>query len=315
MENSRFQELLKQKTAYVNDVLEQYFPVEEGLQKTVLEAMNYSVRVGGKRLRPIFLWESFLLCGGRTEEKAYAEPFMAALEMIHTYSLVHDDLPAMDNDVLRRGKPTTWYQYGEATGILAGDGLLNYAFETVAKELARIAAGDCGGTVPGEERLKRAVLALEVLSRKAGVYGMIGGQTVDLEAEGKGASVSEEELLFIHKNKTAALIQAPMMIGAILAGAGESQVALLESCACHIGLAFQIQDDILDVVGDTGELGKTVGKDAAAGKTTFLSFMSTEKALLYAKSCTEDAKSSLSAMDGDTSVLCALANYLLNRNY
>ena len=313
MENSRFQELLKQKTAYVNDVLEQYLPVEEGLQKTVLEAMNYSVSVGGKRLRPIFLWESFLLCGGRTEEKAYAEPFMAALEMIHTYSLVHDDLPAMDNDVLRRGKPTTWYQYGEATGILAGDGLLNYAFETVSKELARIAAGDCGGTVPGEERLKRAVLALEVLSRKAGVYGMIGGQTVDLEAEGKGASVSEEELLFIHKNKTAALIQAPMMIGAILAGAGESQVALLENCACHIGLAFQIQDDILDVVGDTGELGKTVGSDAQNDKQTYVRLKGLEQAEREVETLSLEAVRILDSFEGEHEFLKELVMQLIGR--
>lgn len=313
MENSKFQELLKQKTTYVNDVLEQHLPVEEGLQKSVLEAMNYSVRVGGKRLRPIFLWESFLLCGGKTEEKAYAEPFMAALEMIHTYSLVHDDLPAMDNDVLRRGNPTTWSRFGEATGILAGDGLLNYAFETISKELARIATGDFRGTVPGEERLKRAVLALEILSRKAGVYGMIGGQTVDLEAEGKGASVSEEELLFIHKNKTAALIQAPMMIGAILAGASESQVSLLESCACHIGLAFQIQDDILDVIGDTGELGKSVGSDAQNDKQTYVRLKGLEQAEREVETLSLEAVRILDSFEGEHDFLKELVMQLIGR--
>lgn len=274
MENNEFGRALKEKTEEMNAVVEKYLPEEEGPQKSVLQAMNYSVRAGGKRLRPMLLWESFLLCGGRPEDRGIVEPFLAAVEMIHTYSLVHDDLPAMDNDEYRRGKKTTWAVYGETMGILAGDGLLNYAFETAAQAflLCGCGAETDSGRYSREVWLARAARAFLVLAKKAGVYGMIGGQTVDLEAEGHTGPVDGEQLLFIHAHKTAALIQAPMMIGGILAGASEGQIEALERCGYHIGVAFQIQDDILDVVGDSGELGKPVGSDAQNGKQTYVAW-------------------------------------------
>lgn len=281
MEHSEFQALLNRKTEELNRVLEDYLPEETGLQKTVLEAMNYSVNAGGKRLRPMLMWEAFLLCGGSVEDRKFVEPFLAAIEMIHTYSLVHDDLPAMDDDEYRRGKKTTWAVYGETMGILAGDGLLNYAFETAMR-----AFDLCGCAVDGAaemptarpEYLPRAARALSVLARKAGVYGMIGGQTADIEAEGQRSPMTEEQILFIHEHKTAALIQAAMMVGAILAGAGEERIVLLEKCAYHIGIAFQIQDDILDIVGDIRELGKPVGSDAQNGKLTYVTWKGLEQA-------------------------------------
>ncbi len=269
MENSEFRVTLGNKVKEINGILEKYLPVEEGRQKTVIEAMNYSVRAGGKRLRPMLIWETFLLCGGREEERELVEPFQAAIEMIHTYSLVHDDLPAMDNDEYRRGRKTTWSVYGEAMGILAGDGLLNYAFETAAKSFGRC---------PSQEHLSRAAAAFAALSRKAGIYGMIGGQTADIEAEGQFAPITGEQMLFIHEHKTAALIQAAMTVGAILAGAGKEQIDALEKCGYNVGIAFQIQDDILDVTGDSAELGKPVGSDAQNGKQTYVTWKGLEQA-------------------------------------
>lgn len=285
MENGEFREQLERKTEELNRVLEAYLPEEAGFQKTVLEAMNYSVRAGGKRLRPMLMWETFLLCGGRAEDGPLVEPFLAAIEMIHTYSLVHDDLPAMDNDEYRRGRKTTWAVYGEAMGILAGDGLLNYAFETAAR-----AFDLCGGTAQdAPPYLPRAARAFSVLARKAGVFGMIGGQTADLEAEGQEHPIQEGQLLFIHAHKTAALIQAAMTVGAILAGAGEAQVALLEKCAYNVGIAFQIQDDVLDVVGDSAELGKPVGSDAQNGKQTYVTLKGLERARADVEALSEEA--------------------------
>ncbi len=257
METQAFEALLKEKTGQLDEVLKEYLPAEEGLQKTVIEAMNYSLLAGGKRLRPMLMQETFSLCGGQGD---LVKPFLAAVEMIHTYSLVHDDLPAMDNDEYRRGRKTTWYVYGDAMGILAGDGLLNYAFETAVQ-----AFDMCGGDAAAMGRVARA---LSTLFKKAGIYGMIGGQTADIEAEKQEGPVTEEQLLFVHEHKTAALIEASMMAGAILAGAGEAQVGRLEKCARNVGVAFQIQDDILDVVGDSAELGKSVGSDEQNHKQT-----------------------------------------------
>ena len=230
-----FNEQLQQKAADAEDILKKYLPEEEGYQKKVIEAMNYSVLAGGKRLRPVLMKESFLLFGGQGE---VIEPFMAALEMIHNYSLVHDDLPAMDNDEYRRGRKTTWTVYGEGMAVLAGDGLLNYAYETAAKAFDK--ADDL-------EEMKRVARALQILAEKAGIYGMIGGQNGDLEAEEGKLPLTEELLLFIHEKKTAALIQAALMIGGILAGASDTEIRFLEKAAYDIGIAFQIQDDILDL--------------------------------------------------------------------
>ncbi len=306
MEKTEFKVLLAEKTKTTEESLEQFLPAEDGFAKIVLEAMNYSVRAGGKRLRPIMMWESFLLCGGAEEDRKLVEPFMAALEMIHTYSLVHDDLPAMDNDRLRRGKPTTWAVYGETFGILAGDALLNFAFETAGLSFDRI---------PDEDPLKlvRAAKALQVLAGKAGIFGMIGGQTADILAEKNETSISEEQLLYIHEKKTAALIQAAMMIGGILAGATARQVELLEECALHIGIAFQIQDDILDVIGDTEELGKPVGSDAANGKQTYVTRKGLEQSKADVKRYSERAIEILRSFERRNPFLEELVSELTSR--
>lgn len=273
MEAFQFDKMLREKTSFAEQALKRHLPEEAGLQGKVMEAMNYSLMAGGKRLRPILMWETYRMCGG--EEAADVEYFMAAIEMIHTYSLVHDDLPAMDNDTLRRGKKTTWYAYGEAMGILAGDGLLNYAFETALQPL-KACAGEIEEALSGNRNLKRIgrmLEALSVLARKAGIHGMIGGQVVDI-VDGEG---DYDQLLFIHEHKTAALIQASMMIGAILAGASGEEVAGIEKCAYNVGLAFQIQDDILDVVGDAKELGKPTGSDAQNHKQTYVTLKGLEQ--------------------------------------
>lgn len=264
-----FKEELAARTAQVETVIKKYLPEEKGYQKTVVEAMNYSILAGGKRLRPMLMQETFRLFGGSGE---VVEPFMAALEMVHTYSLVHDDLPCMDNDEYRRGKKTTHVVYGEGMAVLAGDGLLNYAFETAVKAF---------GTADGMQAPDRVARALGVFAGKAGIYGMIGGQTADIEAEDremKGCPVTEDGLLFIHEHKTAALIQSAMMTGAILAGADGEAVRQMEKCAYNIGIAFQIQDDILDVTGSLEVLGKEVGSDAKNHKTTYVTLKGMEQA-------------------------------------
>lgn len=259
-----FENELKEKVKETEAIISAYLPKGEGWTKTVMDAMNYSVNAGGKRLRPMLMAETYRLFGG---EGRLIEPFMAAIEMIHTYSLVHDDLPAMDNDEYRRGRKTTWVEYGEALAILAGDGLLNYAFETALKAFE----------LPDGDADKKA-RALSILAKKAGIYGMIGGQTADIEAENLGDQVTTEHLLFIHEHKTAALIQASMMTGAVLAGADEEQVALVEKAAYEIGVAFQIQDDILDVTSNLETLGKPVGSDEKNHKTTYVILKGIEEA-------------------------------------
>lgn len=315
MENSEFKGLLEKKTAELNEILERYLPAEEGTQKTVIEAMNYSVRAGGKRLRPMLMWETLLLCGGREEEKMFAEPFLAAIEMIHTYSLVHDDLPAMDNDEYRRGRKTTWAVYGETMGILAGDGLLNYAFETAMRtfDFCGCTGGPITSLYSSREYLDRAARALSVLARKAGIYGMIGGQTADIEAEGHSEAITESRLLFIHEHKTAALIQAAMTVGAILAGAGQEQIEALEKCAYNIGIAFQIQDDILDVVGDSTELGKPVGSDEQNGKQTYVTLKGLEQAKADVAALSDEAIRILDGFPGEHGFLKQLVLELIHR--
>ena len=291
-------ELLKTHAAKVEMHLSQLMACTDTHAAQIMEAERYSLLSGGKRIRPFLVSAFSSLLGG--DEKT-ALTLGCALEMIHTYSLIHDDLPCMDNDDLRRGRPTSHKVFGEATAVLAGDALLTHAFQVA--------------TSP-EIGEKTALYATRLLSQNAGVNGMIGGQMLDMRGETE--ALDFETLCTLHKKKTGALIEAACLLGCYAAQRyDENDPALIaaKAYAHGIGLAFQIVDDCLDAIGSSSELGKTVGKDAAAGKTTFLSFMSTEKALLYAKSCTEDAKSSLSAMDGDTSVLCALANYLLNRNY
>ena len=295
-----FNGLLAKKTKDAEDILKKYLPIEEGFQKKVMEAVNYSVTAGGKRLRPVIMKESFLLFGGSGE---VIEPFMAALEMIHNYSLVHDDLPAMDNDEYRRGRETTWKVYGDGMAVLAGDGLLNLAYETAS--LSFDMAKDT-------EDIKRTARALKILGRKAGIYGMIGGQTADLEAESDG-EISGERLLFIHENKTAALIQAALMIGAVLAGAGEKEIAAMESAASNIGIAFQIQDDILDVTSTEEVLGKPVGSDERNHKLTYVSLYGLEKAKKEVKRMSETALTILSSFENRNEFLEELVKMLITR--
>ena len=313
MDTQEFQTLLQEKTTAVEQLLQKYLPEENDYQKTVLEAMNYSLLAGGKRLRPILMQETFELFGGRGK---VIEPFMAAIEMIHTYSLVHDDLPAMDNDEYRRGKETTWKVYGDAMGILAGDGLLNYAFETALLAFPLEEDLSEANTVESlhlaARRMQAIAKAMKVLGQKSGVYGMIGGQTADIEAEDAGA-LTTEQLLFIHEHKTAALIQAAMMIGAILAGADETEVKAMEKCAYNIGIAFQIQDDILDVIGDSVELGKAVGSDAQNHKQTYVTMNGLEQSKKDVEKLSGEAISILQEMGGNYAFLEQLILTLIHR--
>jgi geranylgeranyl diphosphate synthase type II len=296
-----FKELLTQKTAEAESILKGFLPQKEGTVDTIAEAMEYSLMAGGKRLRPILMQETYRMFGG---QGVGIEPFMAAIEMIHTYSLVHDDLPAMDNDEYRRGRKTTWAVYGDAMGILTGDGLLNYAFETVAK------AFESCETI---EDFKRVRAAMAVLGDKAGIYGMVGGQVADMEAETQTAPVTQQQLLYIHEHKTGALIQAAMVIGAILAGALETCTADVARCAMDIGIAFQIQDDILDVVGDSAELGKPVGSDAANGKQTYVTLKGLEQSAAEVERLSGEALKILGELPGDHSFLEALVRHLIHR--
>lgn len=291
-----FQAELQQRTRQIEAVLASYLPREEGLQKTVLEAMNYSVNAGGKRLRPMLLQESCRLFGG---EDAKAAPFMAALEMIHTYSLVHDDLPAMDNDEYRRGKKTTHAVYGEAMGILAGDALLNYAFEIAADAVA---------ANPTKENAK----AMQILAKKAGIFGMIGGQVADIASENR--EVDLDTVLFIHKHKTAALIESAMCIGAALAGAYGEELQKIEQVATDVGIAFQIRDDILDVTSTTEVLGKPVGSDEKNQKSTYVSLQGLEKARQDVDMLSHRALSTLASFDRRNEFLEALIKMLISRD-
>lgn len=308
MERELFQKELQSRTEETERILRRYLPEETGYQKIVLEAMNYSLTAGGKRLRPILMKECFKMFGGNDR---LVEPFMAAIEMIHTYSLVHDDLPAMDNDEYRRGRKTTHVVYGEAFGILAGDGLLNYAFETALRAFPLGEDVEDGCMAAG--RLQAIGRALYVLARKAGVYGMIGGQTADIQAEGQTEPLTTEQLLFIHEHKTAALIQAAMMTGAILAGASEAQVQAVERCAYNIGIAFQIQDDILDVTGDSQELGKNVGSDAQNHKQTYVTVNGLDAAAEDVARLSEEAIRILDGFEGEHTFLNTLVRELIDR--
>ena len=303
-----FKEELAQCTAEAEEVLKRYLPKEEGFQKQVLEAMNYSALAGGKRLRPVLMAESFRLCGGQGD---IVKPFMAALEMIHNYSLVHDDLPSMDNDEYRRGRKTTWTVYGEGMAVLAGDALLNYAFETAAS------AFDLVENLPADRKMQgfRAMArALQILSGKAGVYGMIGGQCADICGEElPEEKVTKELLWYIHKNKTAALIEAALVIGAVLAGASEEDTARLEKAAENIGIAFQIQDDILDVTSSLEVLGKPVGSDEKNHKVTYVSLNGLDQSRRDVAALSEEALEILRAFPQRNLFLEELVMTLINR--
>lgn len=299
LNKSQFMEELQQKVEHINDVLEKFLPAEEGQQRIIFEAMNYSVRAGGKRLRPILMEETYHMFGGSS---AVIEPFMAAIEMIHTYSLVHDDLPAMDNDEYRRGKKTTHAVYGEAMGILAGDALLNLAYETAAKAFDMEVAD------------ARVARAFTVLAKKAGVYGMVGGQVVDVESEkSDDCPITREKLDFIYRLKTGALIESSMMIGVILAGASSDEVSRVEQIAAKLGLAFQIQDDVLDVTSTLEVLGKPVGSDEKNNKATYVTFEGLDKAVSDVERISKEAEEQLDDLGYDDAFLKELFEYLIHR--
>ena len=291
-----FKEQMKKAVAETEAIVYSYLPAEEGHQKTIFEAMNYSMKAGGKRLRPLLMHEVYKMFGGNGKE---IEPFMAAIEMLHTSSLIHDDLPCMDNDELRRGKPTTWKVYGYDMAVLAGDALMIFAFETAAKAM-----------VPGADGA-RVVKAMGILAQKTGIYGMIGGQTVDVELTGK--PVPREKLDFIYRLKTGALLEASMMIGAVLAGAAEEQVKTVESIAANVGLAFQIQDDILDVTSTAEVLGKPVLSDEKNSKTTYVTLEGPEKAKEDVKAISDHAREELVGLPGEKEFLSQLIEMLVNR--
>ena len=291
-----FQDELTKRTDEIEKGIREFLTKEEGFAKSMAQAMNYSMLAGGKRLRPLLMQETYRLFGGK--EKVIW-PFMTGMEMIHTHSLIHDDLPALDNDDYRRGRLTTHKVYGEAMGILSGVALLNYAYETMLLAFERTAYPE------------RVIRGLSVMAEKTGIHGMLGGQSVDVEND--GTPLTKEMLDYIYRNKTSALIEAAMMTGAILAGADENSVAIIEEAAGKIGLAFQIQDDILDVTSTEEELGKPVHSDEKNNKVTYVTLFGIEEASRQVKELSEDAVSLLKGLNKNNEFLYLLVEKLINR--
>ncbi len=290
------QDIIKEKIEIINSGLFEYMKHQDLLQGSIFDAMSYSLFAGGKRLRPIIMLLVCDMLGGNEKE---ALPFACALEMIHTYSLIHDDLPAMDNDDLRRGKPTNHKVFGEALAILAGDSLLNMAFEITSSAETKAP--------------KKTLRAIKELSRASGALGMIGGQVIDIESENK--EISHDVLLKLHSLKTGAIIRAAGIIGAVLSGASEEEIKAVDGFCLNLGLAFQIQDDILDVSGNEETLGKPIGSDIENHKTTFVTLFGLEKAKEEVGLYTEKAVSSLSIFKDKAKNLISLAYYLINRSF
>ena len=287
-------ELWKKRQALVERALKEELDRTPVLDDTLRASMAYSLMAGGKRLRPVLLMAAADAVGA---DGTKFLPVACALEMIHTYSLIHDDLPAMDNDDLRRGKPTNHVVYGEGIAILAGDALLTLAFTVILRQKA----------VPAEALLR----VVDEVSRAAGAEGMVGGQVLDLEAENR--QISMEELRRVHTGKTGALFRAALRSGAILAGASEEQLSALTAYADHFGLAFQITDDILDVIGNAEEIGKPVGSDEKNHKSTYVTLTSLEMAQELARRTVEEAEAALSAFGQEAAFLRELVAYLVNR--
>lgn len=296
-EQMKFEKAREAKVKEIEEILQAYLPKKEGFQKIIMEAMEYSLMAGGKRIRPMLMQEMYHLFGGK-EKLIY--PFMAAIEMIHTYSLVHDDLPAIDNDDYRRGRKTTHVVYGEDMGILAGDALLNYAFETAATAFADF---------PEDSLLIGK--AMGILAKKAGIYGMIGGQVTDVRETGH--KLSREKLDFIYALKTGALIESSMMIGAVLAGASEEEIKQAEKIAAKTGFAFQVQDDILDVTSTSETLGKPVHSDEKNEKTTYVTLVGIEEAKKIVERESEEAIRILETLPGGKGYLTWLLEELIHR--
>ncbi len=297
------EEQFKELTETADRMILPFFPKETGMQKRLFESMNYSFDAGGKRIRPIMLMESYLMLGGNEDEIEHLAPFMAAIEMVHTASLIHDDLPAVDNDDFRRGKPTNHKVYGETTAIFAGDALLNYAFETMLEDTVK----------EGDQVWKMKKLeAMNVLAKKSGAYGMLGGQMVDYLCEQKN-DATLEELLFIHEKKTAALIQAPLIMGAIFAGANREKIARMEQVGYLVGISYQIQDDILDCIGDEKLLGKKTGSDAKNAKTTYVTIKGLKDAQADQERMSKEAEGILSSIAEGPTMLRELVESLIHR--
>ena len=293
-----YNEQLKLKVEDINRVIREYLPKEEGMQHRVIEAANYSVEAGGKRVRPLIMLETYKLFGGDNESEVY--PFMAALECIHSYSLVHDDLPAMDNDDYRRGRLTTHKKYGEDFGILAGDALLNYAYEIMLSSITKLTV----------DKVVKAVRAAQIIAYKAGIYGMVGGQSLDVWLTDK--SMDDKQLDFIFNLKTGALIEAAFMAGAVLAGADESAVADIEKAGNKVGVAFQIKDDILDVTSTQEKLGKPVFSDEKNNKTTYVTLYGMDKADRDVEALSKEAVDIIKKY-GNNDFLVSLILKLINR--
>lgn len=291
-----FQDELAKRTEETEKVIRSFLPAEAGFAGTMAQAMNYSMLAGGKRLRPMLIRETYRLFDGKEE---VVKPFMAGMEMIHTHSLIHDDLPALDDDDYRRGRLTTHKVYGEAMGVLSGVALLNYAYETMFQAFALTKEQD------------RVIHALRVVSQKTGIHGMLGGQSVDVENDGK--PLEKEMLDYIYRNKTSALIEASMMTGAILAGANEQEVSAVEKAAGNIGLAFQIQDDILDVTSDMETLGKPIGSDEKNHKTTYVTIRGLAQAQKDVEKISERALEGVASLSEKNVFLNELIRYLIHR--
>ncbi len=293
-----FHDELSEKVLKVNDLLKETLSVDTGFSEYLMDAMRYSVLAPGKRLRPVLMQETASLFSDNVPELPF---FMAAIELIHSYSLVHDDMPCIDNDEYRRGRKTTHAVYGETTALLTGDGLLNYAYETAA-EAFKVT-----------KNYEQTARALSVLSRKAGIFGMVGGQAVDVLCEKTGDLLTKEKLLYIHENKTAALVEASMMIGGILAGALDEDIDKLEKAGSAIGVAFQIRDDILDVEGTFEELGKPIGSDADNNKETYVTLFGFEKAKADVEEYSQSALDILFSFDKKNEFLIDLVKSLVYR--
>lgn len=296
-----FEQELKKRAGEAEQIIRRFLPREEGFASDLAKAVNYSMLAGGKRIRPVMMQAAYELYGGCGSE---IHPYMAAIEMIHTHSLVHDDLPAIDGDLYRRGKKTTHAVFGEAVGVLGGDALLNLAYETVLDAMANGTVTDC----------RRGLRALGILASKTGIRGMLGGQSVDVTNEKNEIyQLKKEQLDYIYQNKTSALLEASLMAGAALAGAGEAQLALLETVGEKAGLAFQIQDDILDVTGTAEELGKPVLSDEKNHKTTYVTLFGAEGAEREVHRLTEEAVGLLDTIPGEKTFLRELLSYMALR--
>ena len=299
MGNTMYSEAMQRHLAAFEAALPSYMPGTDGLQATVAEAMAYACTDGGKRIRPVLVMEFCRLCGG---DAAAAMPFAMAVEMIHAYSLVHDDLPCMDNSPLRRGRPSTHAKYGETMALLAGDGLLNLAFETMLRAQNRVA-------LPAE----RVLSAASALADAAGIDGMVGGQVIDLQSEGKAIELPVLEAL--QEGKTAALLTAACVMGARLAGASAEREEAARAFGYNVGLSFQIVDDILDVTATAEELGKPVGSDADNEKVTYVSLLGLDEARRLAVRRTDAAIAALAVFGDDADSLRRLAEALLTRKH